>query len=175
MALRRRPSLPADVAVHLAPREHVLAAAPLAPDVATPSDAPAWAAATGAGVVVLDRTGVRWRRAWTDVDHGSWAEATDTLTITWVDGGPATALVLAPQAGRWFPEVFRDRVQASVVHVERRTVPGLGEVRAIVRRSPDDTLFSQLVAPGSRDLTPREQDEADALEAQARRAVGLPA
>lgn len=173
MAPRRRPALPADVAVHLAAGERLLAVAALVGRGARAADEPAWAAATASGVVVLDRAGVRWRRAWTDVEHGSWAEATETLTITWVDGSPARALELSPEAGRWFPEAFRDRVQASVVHVERRTLPGLGEVRAMIRRAPDGELLSQLLVPGRRALAPDEQVTADRLESEARRAVGL--
>ncbi len=173
MAPRRGPRLPADVAVHLPAGDHVLAVAPLAPDGLGAENL--WAVATVSGVAVVTRDGVRWRREWVDVDHGSWSADTESLTVTWVDGAPERTLALAPEAGRRFPEAFRDRVQASVVHVERRTVSGLGDVRAMVRRSPDGTLLSQLVVLAARPLSLQEREAAYALESRARRAVGLDA
>jgi hypothetical protein len=175
MAPQRRPRLPEGVAAHLPTRDRVLAAAPLVDTGPDASGGRTWAVATVAGVAVVAPAGVRWRRDWVDVDHAAWSQETESLTVTWVDGSAARTLSLAPDAGRRFPEAFRDRVQASVVHVERRSLPGLGELRAIVRRTADGGLLSQLVLPATRALTSREQEAADDLESRARVAVGLDA
>lgn len=165
MALPRRTRLPAQVRAQLGRRERVLAASPLA-------GAEAWALATPGEVVVAGADGVRWRRNWHEVDHGSWDEERSAITITWVDGG-RTELALADGA-RAFPEVFRERVQSSIVHVERLELGTGVMVRAVIRRAADGSLLSQVIADGPVGGSPEESDAVLALETRARRAVGLP-
>jgi hypothetical protein len=130
------------------------------------------AVATVSALAVVGPDALRWRREWTDVDHGSWDADTATLAVTWIDGGPPTSLALTESASPRFAEAFRERVQASVVHVERMDLP-VGEIRAVIRRASDGALFSQLLVTGTRSLTPEQRRAAEALESRARGAVGL--
>jgi len=54
------------------------------------------------------------RHRWLDVDAGSWESTTGSVSVTWVDGSRGTQWMFGPEEMR-FPEVFRDRVEASRV------------------------------------------------------------
>lgn len=54
------------------------------------------------------------RHRWLDVDAGSWESTTGSVSVTWVDGARGTQWMFGPDERR-FPEVFRDRVEASRV------------------------------------------------------------
>ncbi|GAB47793.1 hypothetical protein [Mobilicoccus pelagius] len=108
---RRTEEGPADAAarrMRRAPGDRVMAAAV---DVTTGSIV----VGTVQELVVLapDGTEVR-RRRWLDVDAGSWESTTGSVSVTWVDGSRGTQWMFGPEE-RKFPEVFRDRVEASRV------------------------------------------------------------
>jgi len=80
-------------------------------------------------LVVLAPDGAEvWRRRWLDVDAGSWESMTGSVSVTWVDGSRGTQWMFGPEEQR-FPEVFRDRVEASRVI----DTPVVDEGRAIGR------------------------------------------
>jgi hypothetical protein len=164
MALRA-PRLPRPVAEHLPRGERVLAVAPL-----VGGD---WSVVTTTAIGRVATDGVRWRRPWHEVDHGSWDETSPSITIRWVDGG-AAHLQFADGTPRAFPEAFRERVQSSVVHVESLELRGGVTVRAVIRRAENGTLLSQVIADGAVGASDGEASAIRALEARARRAVGLP-
>jgi hypothetical protein len=124
-------------------------------------------------LAVADPDGAHWQRPWHDVDHGSWDEAGPTITVRWIDGAD-TVLTFDGSPPRAFLEAFRERVQSSVVHVERLELGDRVTVRAVIRRAPDGRLFSQVIADGAVGARDRDAKAVLALEARARRAVGLP-
>lgn len=82
-------------------------------------------AVTAPGVVDL-------ARPWHLVDAGSWSHETSTLTVTWVDGHQPTAWGF--RSPNLLPETVRERVQASVVLVERVDLGPRRTARAVIRQ-----------------------------------------
>lgn len=77
-----------------------------------------WVLACVTRIVVVTPGGqVRLSRPWLDVDSAAWDPESDTLQVTWVDGGEPVRWQLKGQTARPFTDAFRDRVQASVVLV----------------------------------------------------------
>ncbi len=122
-------------------------------------------------LVVLGAEGVEHRHFWSETESASWDADTRTLTVRWIDGSEPLRLRTT------IDEVFdaltavRERITSSQVHVEILPTTA-GDVRALIRRGPGGTLFSQLIARGP--LTDDERRLADGLERQARSAVGMP-
>jgi len=164
---RRRAALPDDVrsALDLAPRERVLAVAAL-------SDG--WAVATSHRLHVVPTVGAADRRPWLEVNTGRLDAETGVLTVTWVDGGPATELHLADDRSMEFPRVLRQCVDTSLVHSEHVTLPRGGSVRVALRRDAQDRLITQVLGTGDVDLTdPAVAAAVDAAEVRVRDAAGL--
>jgi len=92
------------------------------------------------------------RRAWTDVDHASLDGESSVLTISWVTG-EVTALPLVPKKRLAFPQVFRERVQASIVYTVPVRLPGGGTARVALRRRATGELLSQVIGDGRVDLS----------------------
>src|SRR5450756_2080139 len=165
MALFRRPSQPIgdSSSVQIPRSEHRLASADLTDG---------WVAATRAGIVFrLGDTVVR--RAWTDVDHASLDGESSVLTISWVTG-EVTALPLVPKKRLAFPQVFRERVQASVVHTVYVSLPGGSGARVVLRRDSAGELLSQVIGDGR--VSPSDPVVArlvGAAEAEVWRAAGV--
>ncbi len=161
--LRRTPQLP----------DQVRAALPDAKPLA-------WATAAGGetGVVTVDhlaivaKDGAVREIPWTLFDGADWDDETATLTLREVDGG--THALRLPDDPRRFTQAVRMRIEASLVHVVQRPVPGGGMVRAAVRRDPAGTLSSQVSILGTAREDREVLDLASEVEAEARGAVGLP-
>ncbi len=120
---------------------------------------------------VVDEAGSAQSFPWTDVERATWDGHARTLRVTWVDGRPDLVLRTASDDVYDVSVALRDRVTASLVHVEYLRTAGGGEVRALIRRGAGGALFSQLVARG-----PVADDDAvaiAALERNARAAAGL--
>lgn len=167
MSLLRRPSLPADVrdALALARGERVLAAGRL-------DDG--WAVATTHGLAVVTGAGPVLRRGWTDVATGRLDPDAETLTVEWADGSSPTVLRLADARALDFPAAFRQCVDSSVVLSERVTLGDRTVVQVALRRDGDGRLFTQVMGPGTVDLTdPATAAVVDAAEARVREAAGL--
>lgn len=167
MPLFRRSALPDDVRADLAlvRGDRVLAAGRLTDG---------WAVATRRGLVVVPDDGEPVRHAWSDVSTARLDAETQTLTVAWVDGRPATDLHLADARSRQLPAVLRQCVDSSVVHSERVTLPGRAVVQVVLRRDADDRLFTQVIGPGEVDLDdPATAAAVDAAEGRVREAAGL--
>ncbi|MDO5495040.1 MAG: hypothetical protein Q4G64_04950 [bacterium] len=121
-------------------------------------------------LVVLDGEEFEQRHFWSRAESASWNGDTRQLTVRWVDGAEPLVLTTATDEVYDAVTAVRERITSSQVHVEILPTAG-GDVRALIRRGPGGKLFSQLIARGP--LTEREQRLADALERQARSAVGM--
>ncbi len=130
-----------------------------------------WFAVGAAEVAVIGVDGVALRTPWTDLESATWDGESRELTLSRVDGAPPTVLRLATDDVFRLMTAVRERVNGSIVHVEYLATAG-GEIRALVRRSADGTLFSQLVARGP--VTDADMEAAASLERRARAAAGLP-
>jgi hypothetical protein len=162
---RSRPRLPDAVARHVPDGDRALAHAPLRDG--------GWAIATRAALLLVFGDGEAVRHGWDDVEHGSWDGDAETLTIRWVDGSAATTLAPVAPVGRAFPEAFRERVQWSVVHVERATLrPGV-TAQVVIRRDASGALGSRTTVDGGGALSERERLMVARVEHSARHSVGL--
>ena len=166
--LRRRARLPAAVKARLdLPRgDRALAIAELTDG---------WAVASTQRLHVLpnDETATT-ARAWSDVDSARLDAETAQLTLTWVDGAPATVLRLADETSIVLPRAVHERVQSSVVHTEKVALPRGANVRVALRRDPEGNLLTQVLGTGDVDLTdPGTARLVDAAEARVREAAGL--
>ena len=166
--LRRRARLPATVQARLdLPRgDRVLAVAELTDG---------WAVASTRRLHVLMNDGsAATARAWSDVDAARLDAETAQLTLTWVDGVPATVLRLADDASVVLPRAVHERVQSSVVHTEKVALPRGAGVRVALRRDPEGNLLTQVLGTGDVDMTePGTARLVDAAEARVREAAGL--
>ena len=162
---RHSTRLPDDVRGRLAlgPGEKVVAAA---------ATAGGWVAATDRALHVAPDAADPTSRPWHEVDSARLDPETHVLALTWVDGS-TTDLELTDVRDIRLPREVHARVQTSVVHVER-VQAGLDVVRVALRRDADGTLFIQVVAPPSVDLTePAMAARIAAAEARVRDAAGL--
>ena len=165
--LRRRANLPDPVRARLELQsgDHVLAVAEL-------SDG--WAVATAQRLHVVPDDGDPTGRAWSEVSGARLDPAAAVLTVTWVDGAPATALRLVDDRSRVFPDTVRQCVDSSILLSERVPLPAGRHVRVALRRGPDGRLLTQVV--GTPDVDLADQDVAalvDAAEVRLREAAGL--
>ncbi len=122
--------------------------------------------------VFVDGT-VRWLRPWHEVDAASWGRESETLTVTFVDGGRPTMLPMA--SARTFLMTLRERVQASVVASVDLPLEGARKARAVIRQNlATGELIEQLVL--GRGTRPSESIDAAAAIAFAelRDDTGLP-
>ena len=167
MPLLRRRSLPRDVRDRLAlpADDRVVAATELVDG---------WAVASRRALhLAVDGAPVR-RRPWADVDRAVLDPESATLTVRWVEGEP-DRLQLADDRGMTFPQVLRERVQASVVHSQTVTLRDGRQVRVALRRSEEGPLLTQVIGDGHVDLAdPDVAALVDAAEARVREAAGLP-
>ena len=157
--------------------ERALAGAQISSGTPHPPGEPAGArfAVATAHRVVLDLGDRVLVRRWCDVDHAALDAESAVLTIRWADGSPVTRITLSDPRPQPFARVFRERVQASVVHTESVTLPDGATVRVAVRRDEHDSLFSEVLGDGSVRLDdPATAALVAAAETRVREAVGLP-
>ncbi|GAB2601408.1 hypothetical protein [Pseudactinotalea suaedae] len=141
----------------------------------------AWAALDGDRWLVLARSelalltgeALTWRRPWHEVERGEWDGERHALTVHWVGVPEPDVLVTVEERPRDLPLTFRERVEASVVHSESERAVGGGRLRAVVRRTPEGELLTQVLAVGRVQPGPALDAQIDALEAKVRDAVGL--
>ena len=141
--------------------------------VTTDFDGDRWVVLTRTEVVLVTEDGVAWRHPWHEVERGDWDGGTHTLTVHWVGERAPSALVTREQHPRDMPLVFRERVDASVVHVETEPARGGGTLRAAVRRTAEGDLITQVIGVGRVRPGADLDAQIDALEARVREAVGL--
>ena len=133
-------------------------------------------AACTAELAVVGDTEVLWRKPWSCVDTGQWSPDTWTLTITWIDRSKGVQFTFKDTDTR-LPEVFHERVQASVVLSAALPTTGPGQSGRVVIRKDLRTgeLFEQVVL--GRRTAPSDPAVAQAVEqvsAHLRDQVGLP-
>ena len=164
---RRGPDLPAELRAALGERAaDVLSRAH---DVRSGADVVATKThvyAVLSGSVVLDRP-------WHMVDTGSWDNETSRLTVHWVDRSPATVWELE-ELGT-FPQVLRERVQASVVLADEVDLGPKRRARVVVRKELETgALLSQtILGKGVRSSDPGVREETSAASQRLREQVGL--
>lgn len=141
--------------------------------VAAEVDGARWLVLTRAEVVLVGDDGAIWRHPWHEVERGEWDGESHTLTVHWVGDRSPAALTTVAEHPRTLPLAFRERVDASVVHVESERARGGGTLRAAVRRTADGELFTQVIAVGRIRPGPDLDAQVDALEARVRDAVGM--
>lgn len=115
------------------------------------------------------------RDAWCEVDRGSLDPETRALTVRWVTGEDDVLLLDEARATVAFTQMFRERVQASVVHaVSVELGRGRAPLRVALRRDEDGALFTQVVGDATVDLSdPDTLARVEAAEAEVREAAGL--
>lgn len=114
-----------------------------------------------------------WRRAWHEVDQGSWRPETEELTITWADARPPTTWRIRQAA--LFQQALRERIQASVVLAEEYRTRDRRRVRVAIRRNLATGGFLEQVmgARGVNVSDPEVAQEAAARLRRLRSEIGL--
>lgn len=110
---------------------------------------------------------------WELTDGAEWLADSATLLVRALDG--AEHRLPLPDGERTFPQVVRERVEASIVHVQTRDLGRGVTVRAAVRRSASGDLSSQVTVLGAATRTAAIDRAGEELEREVRSAVGLPA
>ncbi|GAA3819673.1 hypothetical protein CSO01_05780 [Cellulomonas soli] len=132
-----------------------------------------WAVATRTSLHLVDEAG-DVHHTWSDVDRGSLEAQSRVLTVHWVDGTTSSLPLSSDRNAPRFAQVFRERVQQSVVHDRQVTLPGGRLVRVALRRGPAGRLFTQVLGDEGVDLDdPAVASAVDAAEDQVREAAGL--
>ncbi|KRE43347.1 hypothetical protein ASG74_00380 [Knoellia sp. Soil729] len=118
------------------------------------------------GSVVLDRP-------WHMVDQGSWVDESARLTVTWVDRAPASVWELHEPGT--FPQVLRERVQATVVLSDEVDLGAKRRARVVVRRDlATGALMSQtILGRGVRSSDPGVREQTRLALDRLREQVGL--
>jgi len=164
---RRGPEVPAQVSVALGDRgSEVLS-------VAQDERSAAWVVATTTHVYAVRDDTVVLERPWHMVDTGSWDDETRRLTVQWVDRAPAT--VWQVELPSTFPQVFRERVQASVVLSDEVDLGDRRRARVVVRKDLEtQALLGQtILGRGVRSSDPGVREQTRAALDRLREQVGL--
>ncbi|MGL5861529.1 MAG: hypothetical protein ACRCY9_09785 [Phycicoccus sp.] len=147
------------------------------PDDARPAEAgPGDALPGGAGpddAAPDDRARVVVSRSWHLVDSGTWSGADLALRVTWVDRA-APVRVTLPEPGA-LPELFRERVQSSIVYGETVDLGERRTARVVVRRdlATGALLAQSVLGRGVRGTDPGVREQVTAALARVREQVGL--
>lgn len=122
--------------------------------------------AVQSGAVVLDRP-------WHMVDTGSWDDEKRQLTVQWVDRAPASVWEFADLGT--FPQVLRERVQASVVLADEVDLGPKRRARVVVRKElgTGALLGQTILGKGVRSSDPGVSEETRAALDRLREQVGL--
>lgn len=130
----------------------------------------ALAAVSGDGVL-------RMRRPWHEVSAGAWEPQTQTISVTWVDGGRAAQWTLAGagDGGEAFAGAFYERVATSVLIDAPIEIDGKPLGRVAIRRDlgGDDLIRQIMWARGVRRDDPQALAYADLLLTDLAEQVGL--
>ncbi|MGB7450027.1 MAG: hypothetical protein WA892_12990 [Ornithinimicrobium sp.] len=137
-----------------------------------------WLVLTTYRVVVLDDGGaVGLERPWHEVATGAWDPDSSTLSLSWVGSDRAVQWVLRRLTGPGrIPQVFRERVSASVVQVREVSVGTRRSARISVRSILHSReLIDQVVLGRGSSTTDSElADEVARVRGDVRASVGLP-
>lgn len=164
---RRGPDLPAEVASALGDRAGVVLS------VARDERSAAHLVATTTHVYAVQSGSVVLDRAWHMVDTGVWDDENRRLTVQWVDRAPASVWEI--ELPSTFPQVLRERVQASVVLADEVDLGAKRRARVVVRKDLEtQALLGQtILGRGVRSTDPGVRDETRAALDRLREQVGL--
>ena len=112
-------------------------------------------------------------RPWHMVDTGSWDDEKRQLTVQWVDRAPASVWEFADLGT--FPQVLRERVQASVVLADEVDLGPKRRARVVVRKElgTGALLGQTILGKGVRSSDPGVSEETRAALDRLREQVGL--
>ncbi|WP_154402203.1 hypothetical protein [Ornithinimicrobium cavernae] len=109
----------------------------------------AWVLASRTRLAVVAQDGeVRQSRRWLEVDGGAWDPDSDVLRVTWVDGTTPTRWKFTGPGAHTFTDVFRDRVNASVVLVREVDLGPGRRTRVAIRKDLATRELVDQVVPG---------------------------
>lgn len=133
-------------------------------------------ATTFALVVVSPAAERTVRRRWLSVDAGSWEPQTETLTVTWADGGRGSQWSFRDQL-TLLPEILRERVQASVVIATRLNLGDRRMGRVAIRKDFEtrELIPQAILGRNTSADDPEVQAHVTAALAHLKDQVGLPA
>jgi hypothetical protein len=116
------------------------------------------------------------RRRWLSVDAGAWQPETETLVVTWADGGRGEQWAFHDQQTK-LPETLRERVQASVVLATRLTLGDRRSGRVAIRQdfATRELIPQTVLGRYTRADDPEVAAHVQAALAHLRDQVGLPA
>ncbi len=146
----------------------------LAPHATSTRSGPGWLLATTYRLGLASAAeGLVWLRPWHEVDQASWQREARTLAITFVDSSRVQQYPLDDAAH--FLQVFRERVQASVVAAVDLSLTGPRKARAVIRADlrTGDLLEQVVLGRGTRP-SPEIDAVAAAVLVGLREEVGLP-
>ncbi|MGB5952872.1 MAG: hypothetical protein WBG57_10235 [Ornithinimicrobium sp.] len=165
------PKLPREISVATQRGESVLAAA-------AEDGTQAWMVLTTYRLLVLgpDST-VQVDRPWHQVGTGAWDPESGTLSLTWIDSNRAVQWSMRTETGPGrIPEVFRERVSASVVRAREIKLGPQRSARVTVRMvlSTRELVDQVSWGRGSSNADQELAAEVDRARAEVRAEVGLP-
>lgn len=165
---RRGPEVPAEVTSTLGERATDVLS--VVRDVRTT----AYLVATTTHVYAVRSGSVDVDRPWHMVDTGVWSDEKRTLTVQWVDRAPASVWRLGDEPTT-FPQVLRERVQATVVLADEVDLGDKRRARVVVRKNLEtqQLLGQTLLGPGVRSSDPGVREETRAALDRLREQVGL--
>ncbi|MGB3185138.1 MAG: hypothetical protein WBB15_04655 [Ornithinimicrobium sp.] len=166
------PRLPREMNVETQRGETVLAAA-------QEDGAGSWVVLTTYRIVVLGSDGTQHlERPWHDVSTGAWDPESGTLSVTWIGSDRAVQWSMRTQSGPGrIPEVFRERVSASVVRTREVKLGPKRSARVSVRAVMSTRELIDQVAwgRGSSSADTELAGEVERARSEVRAEVGLPA
>ncbi|KGN34601.1 hypothetical protein N802_00465 [Knoellia sinensis KCTC 19936] len=164
---RRGPEVPTEVASVLGERARDVLS--IARDVRST----AYVVATKTHVYAVRSGSVDLDRPWHMVDTGSWNDETRRLTVNWVDKAPASVWEI--ELPSTFPQVLRERVQATVVLSDEVDLGDKRKARVVVRKdlATQALLGQTILGRGVRSSDPGVAEETRAALDRLREQVGL--
>ncbi len=137
-----------------------------------------WVAMTTYRIVVTSPEGeVQLDRPWHEVDTGAWEPDSAILSLSWVGGTTAQQWRMRTLTGPGhIPEVFRDRVSASVVQVREVKLSPKRTARVSIRSvlSSRELIDQVALGRGAQASDRVLATEVERVRQEARAGVGLP-
>lgn len=127
---------------------------------------------TEEAMLVVDDEQVLRRFTWSSVDFASFESDSRTLSVRLVDGTQGLEARLAGNVTD-VATAIKERVDSSIVHLEKSVLSDGTPVRVALRRGADGELFTQVTSVGTPRLTEADQRRIDDIERRVRQTVGL--
>lgn len=128
---------------------------------------------TPAALLIVDDERVRARHIWHEIDRVAFLAQEATIKVYLVeDAGTALAYQLDGNVLE-ISAAVKERVDASVIHVDQTVTSDGTIVRVALRRDDRGEVYSQVTSLGYPRLTERDRRRIDDLERRVRQTVGL--